>query len=219
MTFLPCEHHHFHDVSDHPCTAVMTDGSRCGFKPSAEYRAEHSEHNTPSQPESASDDEEEDTVAVKDDTTISMSKPDGTMTEPIPFRQFEKAVDRITREAAEKRGADPATGEIKQPTLDDTMFPAVERREVPMVKIGFTGTVEMEQAEFEAYCDQGLEPGRVVKLTLTGYLPNPHGKWVKRTVQDEATGEKNTWWELEGQVKVKALELGSFELRGIYDGE
>jgi len=115
--------------------------------------------------------------------------------------------------------ADIETGEVfKQPTLDPEMFPATERRDVPMVKIGFAGTVEMTRAEFEHYCDKGLEPGRVVKLSMTGYLPNPHPKWVKRTEKDE-DGAKNTWWELEGQVKVKALELGSFELRGIYEDE
>jgi hypothetical protein len=119
----------------------------------------------------------------------------------------------------DKPQADIETGEIfKQPTLDPEMFPAIERRSVPMVKIGFGGSVEMTQREWEAYCDQGLECGRVVKLTLTGYLPDPHAKWVKRTEKDE-DGDKSTWWEQEGQIKIKALELGSFELRGIYDGE
>jgi hypothetical protein len=179
----------------------------CGWVPSAEYRAEHSEHNPKVERES-SEDEEDDTVAVKDDATISMSKPDGTMTEPIPLRQFEKAVDRITREAAEKRGADPATGEIKQPTLDDSMFPAVERRSVPMVKLSVTGTVEMPQCEFQAYCDRGLHPGSVVTLTLSGYLPDPHVRWTKRSEG------KRTWWELEAAVRVKAIELGAFELTG-----
>ena len=123
--------------------------------------------------------------------------------------------------------ADPETGEVRptfQPTLDATMFPAIERRAVPMVKISLGGTVEMTQADWQAYCDQGLEPGRVVKLTLTGYLPNPHAKWVKRTEteRDPVTNRKetNTWWEQEGQIKVKALEIGSFELKGVYeDGE
>lgn len=114
---------------------------------------------------------------------------------------------------------DRETGEMfRQPTLDPEIFPATQRRQVPMVKLGFSGSVEMTQEEWEAYCDQGLEPGRVVKLTMTGYLPGPHAKWVKRSGEDEF-GDKQTWWEQEGQVKVKALELGSFELRGIYDGE
>lgn len=117
------------------------------------------------------------------------------------------------------RQVNSETGEIiTQPTLDPTIFPATKRRQVPMIKIGFSGSVEMTQSEWQAYCDQGLEPGRVVKVMLTGYLPNPHAKWVKRTEKDEL-GDKNTWWEQEGQVKVKALELGSFELRGYYDGD
>ena len=124
----------------------------------------------------------------------------------------------------DKPKADPETGEMfTQPTLSNDLFPAAERRQVPMVKIGFSGSVEMTQAEWEAYCEQGLEPGRVVKVTLTGYLPDPHGKYVKRTETetDPVTHrkDKSTWWELEGQVKVKALELGSFELGGFYDGD
>ena len=114
---------------------------------------------------------------------------------------------------------DRNTGEVFQHTLDDTMFPAVQRDDVPMVKIGFAGTVEMTQEEFEAYCDQGLVPGRIVKVTMTGYLPDPHAKWVKRTDTDEITGHKRTWWEPEGAIKIKALELGRFELGAIYDGE
>lgn len=114
---------------------------------------------------------------------------------------------------------DVETGEVfRQPTLDPTIFPATERRQVPMVKVGFSGSVEMTQREWEAYCAEGLEPGRVVKVTLTGFLPDPHAKWVKRTEKQE-DGDKETWWEQEGVVKVKALELGSFELRGFYDGE
>lgn len=125
---------------------------------------------------------------------------------------------------------EPETGEIfSQPTLDDAMFPAVKREAVPMVKVSFSGTVEMTEAEFAAYCDEGLEPGRIVKVTLSGYLPNPHGKWVKRKEKvsprfNETSGDFegngwHTWWELEGAVKVKALELGRFELGGMYDGE
>ena len=125
---------------------------------------------------------------------------------------------------------DTQTGEVfTQPTLSDDLFPAVHRDAVPMVKIGFSGTVEMTQEEFEAYCDEGLEPGRIVKITMTGYLPNPHAKWVKRrekvssrfneTSQDFEGGGWRTWWEQEGAVKVKALELGRFELGGIYDEE
>ena len=121
----------------------------------------------------------------------------------------------IDKETGEFVGDHPL---LRQPTLDPVLFPPIERRQVPMVKIGFTGTVEMTQAEWESYCNEGLEPGREVKLTMTGYLPNPHAKWVKRSESQE-DGSKESWWEQEGQVKIKALELGSFELRGFYDGD
>lgn len=147
------------------------------------------------------------TGEVLPDATISMSRPDGTYTDPIPFEEFRERVEAIC-----------------QPTLDPTIFPAIVRRQVPMVKITFTGSVDMEREDFEAYCAEGLEPGRVVKLSLTGYLPDPHAKWVKRTedVVDPVTRkkQKETWWEQEGAVKIKALELGSFELsKETYDGE
>lgn len=121
-------------------------------------------------------------------------------------------------EVVARSEVDVETGEIRQPTLDPEMFPAIERRQVAMVKITFAGTVEMTQSEWEAYCDQGLEPGRVVRVALTGYLPNPHAKWVRRSQKME-DGDRETWWEKEGVVKIKALELGSFDLRGFHDGE
>ena len=108
---------------------------------------------------------------------------------------------------------DTQTGEVfTQPTLSDDLFPAIQRDDVPMVKIGFAGAVEMTQEDFEAYCDEGLEPGRIVKITMTGYLPDPHAKWVKRTEKDEFTGHKRTWWEQEGQIRVRVTELGRFEV-------
>lgn len=127
--------------------------------------------------------------------------------------------DEVPVLAESNTEVDIESGEVfRQETLDPEMFPASERRQVPMVKIGFSGSVEMTQSEWQAYCDQGLEPGREVKVTLVGWLPDPHAKWVKRSEKDEL-GSKNTWWEQEGQVKVKALELGGFELRGYHDGE
>ena len=109
---------------------------------------------------------------------------------------------------------DVETGEVfRQPTLDPTIFPAIERRQVPMVKVGFSGSVEMTQREWEAYCAEGLEPGRVVKVTLTGFLPDPHAKWVKRTEKQE-DGDKETWWEPEGQTRVRVTKLGCFEVTG-----
>lgn len=136
----------------------------------------------------------------------TMRFPDGT---EIPL-------GHIDRETGEFLGDHSLPG---QSTLDPDIFPATERCLVPMVKVGFSGTVEMEQGEWEAYCQQGLKAGRVVKLSLTGYLPDPHSKWTKRTEKNEITGAPASWWELEGQIKIKVLELGSFELRGIYNGE
>ena len=118
-----------------------------------------------------------------------------------------------------KPQVDTETGEVyKQATLDPTIFPATERRQVPMVKIGFSGSVEMTRSEWESYCDQGLEPGRVVKLSLTGYMPDPHAKWVKRTETetDPVTKRKetSTWYEREGRIGVRVVEIGRFEVTG-----
>ena len=139
------------------------------------------------------------------DLNMTIGFPDGTK---VPFGHFDQ-------ESGEFAGDHPL---LRQPTLDPTIFPAIERRQVPMVKVGFSGSVEMTQSEWEGYCDQGLEPGRMVKLTLTGYLPDPHSRWVKRTEKRE-DGEKETWWEQEGQIRVRVTELGRFEVTGVYDGD
>ena len=105
---------------------------------------------------------------------------------------------------------------LRQPTLDDEIFPSTTRAQVPMVKISVTGSVEMTQETWAAYCAAGLEPGRIVTATLTGYLPDPHARWVKRSAQDPA-GEKVIWWEREGAIKIKALDIGEIRLGGIYE--
>ena len=145
--------------------------------------------------------------------TVSLSHDGEAFTDPISLEEFRRRAEAVE----EHLGCQ--TGEIfRQQTLDPTIFPAAERRDVPMVNLSLTGKIPLTQSEWESYCDQGLEAGRMVKMTLTGYLPDPHAKWVKRTRTRE-DGEKETWWEQEGAVKVKVLELGSFELRGVYDGE
>ncbi len=112
--FLPCKTHHFHDVSTHPCTAVMADGSRCGFKPSAEYRAANTERGPEPKPEPESDDEEEDTVKADSRTTTTVEPEEGTLqikvgdgewSAPMTVEQLEAAARRlenVTPEQEEK---------------------------------------------------------------------------------------------------------------------
>ncbi len=118
---------------------------------------------------------------------------------------------------------DAETGELPemdttaftQPTLSDELFPATWSRQVPMVKLSVSGTVEMSTREFQSYCSKGLQPGREVTMTVTGYLPDPHPKWVKRKETVPGPGGKRetvATWELEGQIKVKVTDLDAFEL-------
>ena len=68
------------------------------------------------------------------DLNMTIGFPDGT---EIP-------VGRVDQETGEFAGDHPL---LRQPTLDPTIFPAIERRQVPMVKVGFSGSVEMTQSE------------------------------------------------------------------------
>ena len=119
--------------------------------------------------------------------------------------------------------ADPETGEIQearrpvQMSLDPDLFATVKRETVPMVKVSFSGSVEMPRRHFEALCDEQLAPGRQVTLTVTGYVPAPHAKWVKRT---EGRGEdKEVTWEREGQVPIKVTTMGPIEVGLEYHDE
>lgn len=144
-------------------------------------------------------------------------------TEPLVIDR--ETAERIGRNVAalQRRSVDTETGEVFQPTLSDELFPATRRRQVPMVKLAVSGSVEMTLADFQRYCSEGLQPGRKVTMTVSGYLPDPHSKWVKRKESVEGLdGKRETFtsWELEGQVKVKALELEEFELgEGFYHGD
>lgn len=200
MNLITCPEHPGLVIENHPCP-------RCGHPQRLPEGREPYKHPW------AKESQKEGTVGPVEEL---QSSGEGLGRATIQFADgTEVPFGHIDQETGEFVGDHPL---LRQPTLDPTIFPAIERRQVPMVKLGFSGTVEMTQGEWESYCDQGLEPGRVVTLTMTGYLPDPHAKWVKRSEKDEL-GDKNTWWEQEGQVKVKALELGSFELRGFYDGE
>lgn len=211
--FTPCKDHPGRNVANHPCQHKSKDGSVCGWSPNTQAPQEGCESRPALslvQNEELEADVEESTSAIAVESeycAATLGFPDGTT---VPL-------GHINRETGEFVGTHPL---LRQPTLDDTIFPAVDRDSVPMVKLTFTGGIEMTEGEFRAYCEQGLEPGRIVKATLTGFLPNPHGRWVKRSEKDEETGRKHTWWELEGAVKVKVFELDKFELTGgVFDGE
>ena len=135
------------------------------------------------------------------DAALSVVQPDGTMSEPVPFRA---PVD-----------VDPETGEVGQMVLgDDPAFVRpTRRRDVPTVKVAFSGTVELEQDEFEALTDgKELAPGRVVYIRASAYMPGPHTAWVKRTEKDEDTGERESWWEHQGRLALKVTEIGGLDV-------
>lgn len=117
--------------------------------------------------------------------------------------------------AMETAVLDPETGEVGQMTLgDDPAFVRVPRRQdVPVIKVGFTGTVEITQEDFEALTDgKELAPGRIVYIRASAYMPGPHAAWVKRTEKDEETGERATWWEHEGRLGLKVVEVGGLDV-------
>jgi hypothetical protein len=135
----------------------------------------------------------------------------------------ERIKENVAAVLSSRRSANEETGEISepdakvftQPTLSDELFPATRRRQVPMVKLAVSGSVEMTLADFQRYCSEGLWPGREVTMTVTGYLPDPHPKWVKRKETVPGLGGKRetvVTWELEGQIKVKVTDLCTFEL-------
>jgi len=238
MRKATCRDHPGRIVETHPCQAKLRDGTICGYSLSeskVDVERETKEAEVAMEAVEATTTETVETgraapyetlpecygqVGTCPDPSCALSKPCADVAatqEDFSTPQLKPPPADFSREAGEWM-----TG-LRQPTLDPDIFPAVDRQDVPMVKIGVTGSVEMTRGEWEAYCDQGLEPGRVVRLELTGYLPNPHAKWVKRsgTENNPFTGrsERYTWWEQEAQVKVKLLELRSFELRGVYDGD
>ena len=143
------------------------------------------------------------------EATLSLVKPDGTTTEPVPFDKFVKTCNDIID------SVDHETGEIGQLQLgnDPAFVRPTRRRDVPTVKVTFAGTVELEQEEFEALTDgKELAPGRVVYIRASAYMPGPHAAWVKRTEKDEDTGERESWWEHQGRLALKVTEIGGLDV-------
>lgn len=145
------------------------------------------------------------------DATISFSEPDGTMSEPVPLADVVRGAKALL--------ADPETGEIAEPSGqmllgDDPAFVRpIPAKRVDTVKVAFSGTVEMPRWKYEALTEgKQAAPGLIVYFKGAGYIPAPHVAWVKRSEKDDITGEKNTWFEPEGRVTVKATDLAGFEI-------
>ena len=156
---------------------------------------------------------------------------EGTVTIEIGGEEFATTVDAMHEAAlAMKSGGidvDKATGEVRQRTLDDTIFQAIPRSTVPTVKVSFSGSVELSRSAFEEYFTEPLKPGREVSLRVAGFIPAPHAKWVKRKVKTQSRysaggfegGETEVFWEHEGAVGIKVTDLGEVELGGERHGE
>lgn len=143
--------------------------------------------------------------------TLSVKNHDGSWTEPVPMADVMKRMEDL---------CDPATGELHGPaqmTLDPSLFPAPQRRDVPMVRMTFSGSIDLTRADYGAYCTEQLSPGRMVSMRVSGYVPAPHAAWVKRT---EGSGEeRRVWHEQEGRVKVLITDIGAIEVGGEYGDE
>ncbi len=105
-----------------------------------------------------------------------------------------------------------------QPTLSEDLFPPVCRRDVPTIKVGISGSVELTCEQFAALVqDEDGQPGQVdagvvVLISCAGYVTSPAPKWVKRS---EGSGkDREIWWEKQGVVSVKLTDLARLELTG-----
>ena len=88
---------------------------------------------------------------------------------------------------------------------------------------GLTERVDPETGELQEPAGQmvlGDDPAFVrvpmrksVPITrVTAYMPGPHAAWVKRSEKDEGTRERREWWEHEGRIGLKVVDLGSMEV-------
>lgn len=129
-----------------------------------------------------------------------------------PTTEVCEAPQTAPREAPE--ATTPAPRGIVQPTLSDVLFPAIRRKDAPLVKVSVSGTVELEVAEFVALLDGDLAAGQEFTLRAAGFVLSPGTAWVRRSETDELTGERATWWENEGRVKLKITEIGGVHMTG-----
>jgi len=99
---------------------------------------------------------------------------------------------------------------VEQMTLSTELFPPVRRSDVPMVKLSISGTIELTQEQYQAYLNGArLGPGAVVEIRASGYVVQPGAAWVKRT-----EGARETYFEREGRVKIKLVDLGELTATG-----
>jgi hypothetical protein len=99
-----------------------------------------------------------------------------------------------------------------QPTLSDTVFPPVKRKDIPMVKLAFAGSVEMSVGRFLELLDGDLEVGAVVECAVTGHFKKLGTGWKKRSVG--AGDDKMTWWEKEGLPGIAVDDVAALHVTG-----
>lgn len=101
----------------------------------------------------------------------------------------------------------------RQATLDPVIFAAVKREQIPTVKVTVSGTIELTRKALDALLNvEQVDAGDEVTVSLSGFVLQPGAAWVKRS---EGTGDdKDTWWEKEGRIKIKAEGLGAIHVSG-----
>lgn len=151
--------------------------------------------------------------SVKDHATISISTPGQEPTPPVDFDTFMDNAQQLADAANLDTGEIPGQLEL---TGHSAFIKPTPRRNVPMVKVSFGGTVEMEREQFEALTDgKQLAPGLVTYIRAVGFMPAPHAAWVKRKGEKNEIGETPAWWEPEGRVAFKITEIGALDVTGL----
>ena len=107
------------------------------------------------------------------DATISMSRGDGTMTDPIPFDEFQRRVDRMTEHTEAEQPKpdygviDKNTGEVVQLSLLGAEW---EQYKIETTRLSLSGGDEFIKVIFDELVDGELSPGAVVEVNARGIV-------------------------------------------------
>jgi len=107
-----------------------------------------------------------------------------------------------------------------QPVLDDVLFPAVSKADVPTARVGLSGSVEVTMEELEAYGLGRAQNRLMCRVEILCRIDAPGLRTKTETVTDPLSGDREKVIEDQASFKLKVIELGSIEPTGeVWDGE
>ena len=144
--------------------------------------------------------------------TISISREDGTFTDPISLEEFEKRVEELAERRPNYAVIDRNTGEVQQLSLLGAQW---DEYKVESLRLSLSGGGEFIKSMFDELVEGELSPGAIVEVVSRGIVKE-HAPVFKR---DGHEGKTVILLEVVRRITVLGHMTGKVEAAQNVDGE